>query len=72
MCSGDEEVGWWKKVGEMFAGMYRLEFRHLVIEALMATAIILERNPEVSFNTRTDIDAVVRAAIAAYKKVGVK
>ena len=53
----------------MFGGMYRPEFRHLVIEALMATAIILERNPEVSFNTRTDIDAVVRAAISCYRNV---
>ena len=56
----------------MFAGMYRPELRHLVIEALMATAVLLERNPEVSFKTRTNIDEVVRSAIAAYKNVGLK
>ena len=67
--SGEDEVGWWKRVGDMFAGMYRLELRHLVIEVLMATALILERNPEVSFLTRTDVDEVVRAAVDSFKKV---
>ena len=35
----------------------------------MATATLLERNPEVSFRSPTDIDAVVKAAIDFYKKV---
>ncbi|CAK8685196.1 unnamed protein product [Clavelina lepadiformis] len=64
---GKNEVAWWKKVEAMFKGLHRPEFRHLIVEMLLVTAVVLERNPEFSFQTCTDIDAVVRSAIESYK-----
>uniref|UniRef100_F6QC59 Phosphorylase b kinase regulatory subunit n=2 Tax=Ciona intestinalis TaxID=7719 RepID=F6QC59_CIOIN len=52
----------------MFAGLHRPEFRQLIMEMLMVTAIVLERNPEIKFQNTTDIDAVVGDAINEYKK----
>nr|XP_018669619.1 phosphorylase b kinase regulatory subunit beta [Ciona intestinalis] len=65
---GKNEVAWWKKVEAMFAGLHRPEFRQLIMEMLMVTAIVLERNPEIKFQNTTDIDAVVGDAINEYKK----
>jgi len=67
---GKHEVAWWKKVEGLFTGLHRPELRHLIMEMLMVTATVLERNPEVTFNSRLDVDMVVRGAIEVYKKDG--
>nr|CAB3264837.1 phosphorylase b kinase regulatory subunit beta [Phallusia mammillata] len=64
---GKYEVAWWKRVEGMFSGLHRPELRHLIVEMLMLTATFLERNPELSFEARTDIDQIVGTAVDLFK-----
>uniref|UniRef100_A0A8C6M143 Phosphorylase b kinase regulatory subunit n=1 Tax=Nothobranchius furzeri TaxID=105023 RepID=A0A8C6M143_NOTFU len=44
------------------------EYRQIIVELLMVVAIVLERNPEVDFSDKVDLDGLVKEAFNDFQK----
>ncbi|XP_067294132.1 phosphorylase b kinase regulatory subunit beta isoform X1 [Pseudorasbora parva] len=44
------------------------EYRQIIVELLMVVSILLERNPELEFQERVDLDQLVKDAFAEFQK----
>lgn len=62
------ETAWYEHVEEQFAGIRDPEYRQIMVETLMMIGTIVERNPEIIFQTRTNLDIVIDEAFTHYKK----
>ncbi|XP_039260321.2 phosphorylase b kinase regulatory subunit beta-like [Styela clava] len=62
------EITWCKLVGEKFAGIREPVYRHIMVETLVLTGTILERNPELQFESCVCMDLVIKSAYELYKK----
>ncbi|XP_054626080.1 phosphorylase b kinase regulatory subunit beta isoform X2 [Dunckerocampus dactyliophorus] len=46
------------------------EYRQVVVELLMVVSIVLERNPELEFSNKVDLDGLVKEAFADFQRDG--
>ncbi|KAJ0056307.1 hypothetical protein NL108_004571, partial [Boleophthalmus pectinirostris] len=44
------------------------EYRQIIVELLMVVSVLLERNPELEFTDRVDLDGLVKEAFADFQK----
>ncbi|XP_062275709.1 phosphorylase b kinase regulatory subunit beta isoform X3 [Scomber scombrus] len=44
------------------------EYRQIIVELLMVVSIMLERNPELEFNEKVDLDSLVKAAFNDFQR----
>nr|XP_057944758.1 phosphorylase b kinase regulatory subunit beta isoform X3 [Doryrhamphus excisus]XP_057944759.1 phosphorylase b kinase regulatory subunit beta isoform X3 [Doryrhamphus excisus] len=46
------------------------EYRQVIVELLMVVSIVLERNPELEFSNKVDLDGLVKEAFADFQRDG--
>ncbi|MEQ2207073.1 hypothetical protein XENOCAPTIV_006852, partial [Xenoophorus captivus] len=44
------------------------EYRQIIVELLMVVAVVLERNPELEFSDKVDLDSLVKEAFNDFQK----
>ncbi|XP_009883386.1 PREDICTED: phosphorylase b kinase regulatory subunit beta [Charadrius vociferus] len=55
-------------VEDMLQNIDQPEYRQIIVELLMVISVILERNPELEFQDKVDLDKVVQEAFHAFQK----
>ncbi|KAM8877908.1 phosphorylase b kinase regulatory subunit beta isoform 2-T2 [Synchiropus picturatus] len=55
-------------VEETLKNIVRPEYRQIVVELLMVVSVVLERNPELEFTDRVDLDSLVSEAFSDFQR----
>ncbi|XP_029464331.1 phosphorylase b kinase regulatory subunit beta isoform X2 [Rhinatrema bivittatum] len=55
-------------VEDMLQNIAQPEYRQIIVELLMVVSIILERNPELEFHEKVDLDKLVKEAFIDFQK----
>ena len=55
-------------VEDMLGNIDQPKYRQIVVELLMVVSIVLERNPELEFQDKVDIDKLVKEAFHEFQK----
>ena len=55
-------------VEDMLGNIDQPKYRQIVVELLMVVSIVLERNPELEFQDKVDLDKLVKEAFHEFQK----